>query len=152
MTLERMTTILKNSQTSCSKLNELYEENDFTHEQLILLTQHPNTGNILLCKLWNDYSEDAKIATIIAGRGKKLNNNLLENIVETLTHNPHNWELEEWEAVMDAFRNTIRTEFLFHYYYLYDFTFSHKPTKTRDFDVLDDDNEWNNDYDSYDND
>lgn len=123
MTTGKLTGVIKNPNTTCTKLAELMHNYDLTIEQAELMAQHPRAETDLLQDLWNEFCEFPAVAAAIATRVGKLNNQLLEDIAETLTRNIEAWEEQEWENVMDAFKNTIRTEFLTQYYNLLDYTF-----------------------------
>lgn len=133
MTTGRLTAVLKNPRTTSSKLTELREENELTHEQKIMFAKHPNIDSLELYYIWT-YNGNAELAAIIASRSEKLESYLLEQIVKDLKENPNNWEREEWEAIMSAFHNTIRSQSLTQYYYLLDFTYDDGPNHAWDFD------------------
>lgn len=123
MTTSKLTATLKNPRITCTKLAELMHDYDLTTEQAELMAQHPNAKTDLLQELWDEFCEFPEVAAAIAGRGSRLNNYLLCDIEETITHNLEAWEEQDWEDVLDAFKDTIRTEFLTQYYDLLNYTF-----------------------------
>lgn len=123
MTNGRLNGVIKNPRTTSSKLAELLRKYDLTIEQATLMAQHPNAETDILQDLWDEFCECPDVASAIATRGNRLDNRLLCDIEETITHNLEAWEEQEWEGVLDAFKNTIRTEHLTQYYDLLNYTF-----------------------------
>lgn len=147
MTEAKLTAVIKNPRVTANRLSEFMREYDLTLEQAELMAQHPNADASLLHDLWNEYCEDATVATAIARRADKLSPALISDIADTIVENSEAWEEQEWEGVLDAFKDTIRTNFLTQYYDLLTFTFY----ETLGWDNEDDDEDYDGE-DDYDDD
>lgn len=150
MTTESLNRTLKNPRTTCTRIAELMREYNFTADQAVLAAQHPRAETELLQNLWDEFCEDPDVAATIARRGRLLNSRLLSDIAETLMRNLEAWEEQYWEYVMDAFRDTIRTEFLTQYYDLLHYTFLEtEDDDDEDFDEYNRDDEYPVDFATY---